>query len=332
MKGSSTLARHHRLALRCFAVLAALLAPLGPTAGPARPALAQSATHRIAAVVNDDVVTSQDLLDRLAFAVATSGLPNDQATRQRLAPQVLRGFIDEKLQIQEARRLGLEVTEAEVDQAMETVAKRNNTNRVDLTRYLVSVGLNPGTLRDQLRAQIAWIKIVSRELRPQIVVTQDQIDLALRRGAEDDTNVELLLSEILLPVYDRAQEASVVEDARGLAASIRGGADFSGLARQVSAAASAENGGDLGWVRAGAITPDLRDRILSLDVGEVSDPIVSPAGVHVIQVRDQRSPQEDGGAGDRERVRQTIEQEQLERQATRYLRELRRDAFIDVRI
>jgi peptidyl-prolyl cis-trans isomerase SurA len=321
-----------RLALSC-SVLGAVLAVLGPAADLARPALAQSATQqRIAAVVNDDVVTSQDLLDRLALAVATSGLPNDQETRQRLAPQVLRGFIDEKLQIQEAQRLGLEVTEAEVDQAMDTIAKRNNTNRADLTRYLAESGLNPRTLRDQLRAQIAWIKVVGRELRPQIVVTQDQIDLALRRSAEDDADVELLLSEILLPVYDRAQEASVVQDARGLVASIRGGADFSGLARQVSAAASAENGGDLGWVRAGAITPDLRDRLLALDVGEVSDPIVSPAGVHIVRVRDQRSPEEDGAANDRDRVRQAIEQEQLERQATRYLRELRRDAFIDVRI
>ncbi|HEX6011015.1 MAG TPA: peptidylprolyl isomerase [Geminicoccaceae bacterium] len=326
------MARLHRLALRRFAALAAVLALLGAAAGSARPALAQSVTQRIAAVVNDDVVTSQDLLDRLALAVATSGLPNDQETRQRLAPQVLRGFIDEKLQIQEARRLGLEVTEAEVDQAMDTIAKRNNTNRADLTRYLADVGLNPGTLRDQLRAQIAWIKVVSRELRPQIVVTQDQIDLALRRGVDGTVaNVELLLTEILLPVYDRAQEASVVQDARGLVASIRGGADFSGLARQVSAAASAENGGDLGWVRAGAITPDLRDQILALDVGQISDPIVSPAGVHIIQVRDQRRP-EDGAPVDRGQVRLRIEQEQLDRQAARYLRELRRDAFIDVRI
>ena len=329
MKGSSTLACL-RLAPCCLA-LAAALAVLQPAAVPARPALAQSVTQRIAAVVNDDVVTSQDLLDRLALAVATSGLPNDQETRQRLAPQVLRGFIDEKLQIQEARRLGLDVTEAEVDQAMDTIAKRNNTNRADLTRYLAEHGLNPRTLRDQLRAQIAWIKVVSRELRPQIVVTQDQIDLALQRGADDATNSELLLSEILLPVYDRAQEASVVQDARGLVAAIRGGADFAGLARQVSAAASAENGGDLGWVRAGAITPDLRDRILALGVGEVSDPIVSPAGVHIVQVRDQRSP-ENGAPVDRGQVRLRIEQEQLDRQAARYLRELRRDAFIDVRI
>ena len=83
---------------------------------PPRPAcrpvaLAQAGAQRIAAVVNDDVITTQDLIDRINLGIATSGLPNDDATRQRLAPQVLRGFIDEKLQLQEAKRLGTDVTE-----------------------------------------------------------------------------------------------------------------------------------------------------------------------------------------------------------------------------
>jgi peptidyl-prolyl cis-trans isomerase SurA len=122
----------------------------------------------------------------------------------------------------------------------------------------------------------------------------------------------------------------VLADARSLTAALRGGTAFAALARQVSAAASAENGGDLGWVPLRAITPDLRDRITALPVGQVSDPIVSPAGVHIFQVREQRSTA--GAPTDREAVRQSIEQQQLERQASRYLRDLRREAFIDVRI
>jgi peptidyl-prolyl cis-trans isomerase SurA len=247
-----------------------------------------------------------------------------------LAPQVLRGFIDEKLQLQEAERLGTAVTEAEIDQAMATIAQRNRTTPEALIRYLGEVGLNPRALRDQLKAQIAWIKVVGREIRPRIVVTQEQIDLAIRRGAGTGDSRELQLGEILLPVYDRAQEAAVLEDARGLVTTLRGGASFAALARQVSAAGSAENGGDLGWVPLSAIVPDLRDRIAALAVGEVSEPIVSAAGVHIFQVRDQR--QTTPAATDREAVRLAIEQQQLERQASRYLRDLRRDAFVDVRI
>jgi peptidyl-prolyl cis-trans isomerase SurA len=112
---------------------------------------------------------------------------------------------------------------------------------------------------------------------------------------------------------------------------LRGGADFAALARQVSAAASAEAGGDLGWVRAAAILPELRDRLLTLQVGAVSEPIVSPAGVHIFQLRDRRNRAAEA-APDRDRMRQRLEQEQLERLASRYLRDLRKDAFIEIRL
>lgn len=240
-------------------LLAALT--LTPLAGTAPAALAQGAAQRIAAVVNDDVITTQDLLDRLDLALATSGVPNDPKTRRRLAPQVLRGYVDEKLQLQEAKRLGLAVVEAEVDAAIDTIAQRNNTTRDGLYRYLRERNINPGTLRQQIRAQIAWLKIVSRELRPRVAVPSEQVELALKRAGAGEENIELLLSEILLPVYDRAQEGTVLADARALVATLRGGADFAALARQVSAAASAETGGDLGWVRAAAILPELRDRL-----------------------------------------------------------------------
>lgn len=310
-----------------MAVLA-LVAPLGLAAE----ALAQAAPLRIAAVVNDDVVTVQDLADRLDLALATSGLPNQPETRRSLAPQVLRGVIDEKLQLQEAERLGLEVSEADIDQAMDTIAKRNNTTRADLVRYLTENNIKPATLRSQLRAQIAWIKVIAREVRPKIVVTQEQIELALKRASGTTAgDTELLLSEILLPVYDRNQEAAVLDDARRLVGTIRGGGDFAALARQVSVAASAESGGDLGWVRAAAILPDLRDKVLALQPGQVSDPVPSPAGVHIFQLRDRRSRAADA-AVDRDKVRQAIEQEQLERQANRYLRDLRKEAFIDIRL
>ncbi|HVI19181.1 MAG TPA: peptidylprolyl isomerase [Gaiellales bacterium] len=295
------------------------------------PARGQVVPQRIAAVVNDDVITSQDLIDRLNLAIATGNLPNDAATRQRLAPQVLRGLVDEKLQLQEAKRLGQTPSDAEVDQAVTTVAQRNRTTGPELLNYLSQRGLNPATLREQLRAQVAWLKVLGREVRPRIVVTQEQIDLAMKRSAVKAGDRELLISEILLPVYSRGQEASVTDDARGLVATLRGGASFAALARQVSASASAQNGGDLGWVRVSAITPDLRDQIEALPVGQISDPIVSPAGVHIFQVRDQRAVAA-AAPQDRAAVEQTIQQEQIERQSARYLRDLRRDAFVDVRL
>lgn len=312
-----------------FRLAAAVLACL-PLLSGAGPGLAQSAAQRIAAVVNDDVITSQDLVDRLALAVATSGLPDDEATRQRLAPQVLRGFIDEKLQLQEAARLGMQVTDRDIDLALDTIAGRNNTDRATLLRFLDSRGINPRTLRNQLRAQIAWIKVVGQEVRPRVVVPQEQVEFALKRAAAAPAAGEVLLSEIVLPIYDRNQESVVVGQARELVQSLRGGADFAALARQVSAAGSAESGGDLGWVSTGALTPELRDRIAALPAGGVSDPVLRPEGVQIFRVRERRAAPAAGS--DRDQVRRSIEQEQLERRAARYLRDLRREAFVDVRL
>lgn len=318
----------HRIATRFVLAALAVLQLIGF----APYVLAQASSQRIAAVVNEDIITNQELGDRLDLALVSSGLPGDAETRRRLAPQVLRGLIDEKLQLQEAKRLGLQVSDAEVDQALDTIAQRNSIGRDQLIRLLAQSNVNPNALRQQLRGQVAWLKVVNRELRPRVAVTQEQIELA-QRGNAADGDAELLVAEILLPVYDRAQEAEVLDDARGLVASLREGADFGALARQVSASASAEAGGDLGWVRASAVLPELRQRLAAMSPGEVSDPILSPAGVHIFQLRDRRvRAVEEAGEKDRDRTRQQLMQEQLERLAQRYLRDLRRDAFIDIRL
>ena len=295
------------------------------------PAAAQTA-QQIAAVVNEDIITTQGLTDRLTLAVATSGLPNDENTRRQLAPQVLRTYIDETLQLQEAQRLNLSATEAEVDRALGTIAERNRIDLATLTGFLRQRGADPEGLRSQLRAQIAWVKIVNQELRPRVVVTREQVEIALRGGTTSAADAELQLAEILLPVYEPGQEAQTLEEAGELVAALRNGADFSALARQVSTAASAENGGDLGWVRASAILPDFREPLLSLDKGEIGEPIASPAGVHVFLLRDRRAVGAGAGEEDRAATRERLEREQLERAANRYLRDLRRDAYIDIRV
>ena len=144
-----------------------------------------------------------------------------------------------------------------------TIAQRNQTTVAELSELPLP---NAASIRARCASSCAprspGSRCVGREVRPRIVVTQEQIDLAIKRSAARAGDRELLLSEILLPVYDRAQEASVTRG-RPRVSSPRCAAapSFAALARQVSAAASAQNGGDLGWVRVSAITPDLRDQI-----------------------------------------------------------------------
>ena len=265
-----------RMTSLCLMVLLLALQPAWPV------------EQRIAAIVNDEVVSVRDLDDRLDLVMATSGIPDSEQPRARLAPQVLRSLIEESLQLQEASRLGIEVTPAEIETALGNIAERNQLTVEQLRSYLSDSGINLETLLRQVRAQISWIKVVNRTIRPTVSVTVDQLDLAVQEARQSEGQPEYLLSEIVLPVDSPAQADRVAQDAQRLVQTLREGASFDSLARQVSAAASAERGGDLGWLAAVALPPELIATLEGLRAGEVSDPIGSPIGYHIFWLRDQR--------------------------------------------
>jgi peptidyl-prolyl cis-trans isomerase SurA len=166
-----------------------------------------------------------------------------------------------------------------------------------LRSLLSDAGVKFATLLEQIRAQIAWVKIVNRQVRPRVNVTVDQLDLAVQEARLNERQQEYLLSEIVLPVDNPNQEDTVAADARRMIEAVRNGGSFESLARQVSAAASAGQGGDLGWLRSAAIPPELLSALEQLDPGEVSAPLRSPVGYHIFWLRDRRlaPPQLTGG-------------------------------------
>lgn len=246
------------------------------------------AQQRIAAVVNDEVVSAQDLNDRLDLVMFTSSVDDTPEARQGLAPQVLRGLVEESLQMQEADRLGLTVETADIDQALVNIAERNRMDVPAMQTLLSDANINFNTLLAQLRAQIAWLKVVNQQVRPRVNVTVAQIDLAVQEAGLSERQPEYLLSEIVLPIDDPSQEETVAADARRLIQAVAEGGSFEALARQVSAAASAERGGDLGWLRSAVIPPELLGALDLLDPGDVSAPLRSPVGYHVFWLRDRR--------------------------------------------
>jgi peptidyl-prolyl cis-trans isomerase SurA len=271
--------------MRPLLIALASLSCLVLTWGPGRLALGQ---QRIVAVVNDDVITAQDLNDRLQLVTLTSGIPDSEQARARLAPQVLRSLIEETLQLQEAERLDITVDDAEVQRALANIADRNQMTVEAMQRFFAQNGINLATLLDQVRAQIAWVKVVNRQIVPRVTVTVDQLDMAVEEARRNEGEPEYLLSEIVLPVDSPAQAQVVAEDAARLVQTLREGASFGSLAGQVSAAASAENGGDVGWIRSSSIPPELRNTLESMRQGEISDPIPSPVGFYIFWLRDRR--------------------------------------------
>jgi parvulin-like peptidyl-prolyl isomerase len=252
------------------------------------PAALPAQEQRIAAIVNDDVVSAQDLNERLGLVLLTSRIQDQEQARRQLSPQVLRSLIEESLQLQEAKRLSIDVAPDELDRALADIASRNQMSPDQLEQMLASNRIDPKTLKNQLRAQISWLKIVNQRLRPQVNVTVDQLEIAVEEAKRNQGQPEYLLSEIVLPVDNPRDEARVASDAARLVRTLSEGASFDALARQVSASATARRGGDVGWVPASTIPSELAAALERLNPGDVSEPLRSPVGFYIFQLRDRR--------------------------------------------
>jgi peptidyl-prolyl cis-trans isomerase SurA len=245
---------------------------------------------RIAAVVNDDIVSLADLQERVHLALVSSNIEDSEQNRQRIGPQVLRGLIDEKLEMQEAKRLNVKVGDDEIKKALERIEEQNKLPAGGLDAFLAQRGIAKSTLVDQITATLAWGKLVRRRYGQSIVVTDDEVNEALNQLKQNIGQPLSRVAEIFLAVDDPRQEDEVRRAAERLIEQLRGGASFPSIAQQFSQSATAAVGGDIGWVHASQLMPELAQAIGRMRPGELSPPIRAGAGFYILYVIDRRIP------------------------------------------
>jgi len=256
----------------------------------------QNPETRIAAVVNDEVISVADLQSRLRMVMLSSNFPDSQETRQRIASQVLRTIVDEKLQMQEAKRQNVSATDDEIKKAVSQIEKQNNMQPEQLDAVLKAHGIERASLIDQLTASIVWAKLVRRLLSQTSVVSEEEIDDAWRRIKESANEPQSRVAEIFLAVDNPQQDEEMRRLAERLVEQMKHGARFSAVAQQFSQSATAAVGGDLGWLRPEQLSPDLAKAVAQMRPGELSPPIRSGAGYYLMLVLDRRSGRSDPGA------------------------------------
>lgn len=244
---------------------------------------------RIAAVVNKEIITVHDMQERIQLILLTSRIPNTVQTRQRLAAQVLRTLINESLQLQEAKRLRISISDREVAKTLADIEKRNRMKSGTLLRALRGRGVDPRTLVDQIRAGLAWNKVIRRAVRRRVRVSEAEIDDAIERLSANKNRLQYRISEIFLAVDGPGQDAVALRNARQILTLIRRGAAFGSLARQFSQSATAADGGDMGVVFEGQLEPELEQAIKRVRTGQVIGPIKTNSGYYILLLRDRRT-------------------------------------------
>jgi peptidyl-prolyl cis-trans isomerase SurA len=293
---------------------------------------AKAGQEMIAAVVNDDVITLSDVSDRMTLIIRSSGMPDTDEMRERLAPQILGTLIEEQLMLQEGRRNEIEITEEEIEAGFAQVAMQNNISAEEFRMMIEGSGVNVGTMLRQIESQIAWGKSVQQVIRPRITVTDADVDDAFSRLRSRIGRTEYLLAMILIPVEDPREANNIRDMSYQMARDIQGQAvPFSRIAQQFSKAAGADQGGDIGWVQDDQLDPKILAAVAAMEKMQVSDPIQTQSGYHIVMMRDKRTISEENFPSSAEMLNM-IGTERLERMQRRHMQDLRSSAFIETRV
>ncbi len=244
--------------------------------------------RRATALVNGDIITGTDVNHRLALIVAANGGSVSKEEEDRLRLQVLRNLIDETLQIQEAEANEITISQAEIDQTFNQVAQQNFRQDIDaFDDYLRSRGSSTNTLKQQIKGELAWSRLLRRNIQPFINVGDEEVNAIIERLNASKGTTEYRIGEIYMSAAPEAAE-QVASNMRQILDQIRQGGSFVAYARQFSEASTAVTGGDLGWVRPVQLPQSLADAAAQMQIGQVVGPVQVPGGFSILYLIDQR--------------------------------------------
>jgi len=265
-------------------------------AGSAAIAQAQGGMREgVAAIVNDEIISTYDLRQRTLLLVISSGVQPTAAALEQIQREALRSLVDEHLQMQEIKKVeqkqkfNLTATDKEVDADIGALAQQNGLSTEQLIGSLTSAGVNVSTLRDQFRTEISWRRYIGARYSQRVTIGDEQVSNALKRIAADAAKPQYQISEIFIDSQRAGSHEQAVAGANQLLEQLQKGAPFAAVARQFSSAATAVNGGDMGWVSTGQIQPALVPALEEMRPGQLSAPIPTQDGVYILQLRDKRS-------------------------------------------
>lgn len=247
------------------------------------------ALDRVVAIVNEGVVLQSQLDTQIALiSERLRGQGTQMPPADVLRQQVLERLILQEIQVQRAGRLGVQVSDEMLNEALRDVAKRNQIPFEQMPAALEAQGLDYASYREEMRREIMLSLLRQRDVFPRIYVSPRELEQALERDASQaGVNTEYDVSHILLSLAESAtaEEMAKVEDlAREIRGRAAGGEDFGQLALAYSKAQSALERGKLGWRRLNQLPQFIADLVVRLQPGEVSEPVRTPTGFHLVRL------------------------------------------------
>lgn len=271
-----------RLTLIVLATI--LLFPVG--------AATQTSLDAIVAIVDESVITEHELASRIKlvkieFTQSDRSLPNDEILQR----QVLEALINDSLLLQEAKRRGIKVTDSQLNQTMQRLAKQNKMSLSNYRKTLIAEGLDYDKYRETIRRELIVSTLSRQYSQRNATISDAEVDDFIKRSGSNVANYEYRLSHILIAVPDAATPETV-SNAQAIATEVMSkldqGIHFDELANIFSAGDTALQGGDLGWRKKAEIPSLFTDQVLAMEPGGYAGPIRSASGFHIVHLEEIR--------------------------------------------
>lgn len=274
-----------------------LAAGTAMAAALAAPSFAQTVREGAVAVVNDEVISTYDLRQRMLLMIGRSGIRPTAENQAELQEQALQGLIDDRLKLQELARLEKDrkaqgkiiVQDDEVDNEISQMAQRNKLTPAQYMQVLSTWGVNAQSERSRIKADKSWSYWIGGFYGRRVKVSASEVDSYIAQMSARASKPGYEVSEIFID----ANRAGGVDKAMTLAEQLIGqlqqGAPFQAVATQFSGLPTSANGGDAGWLTAGELPAEVEAVVANLRPGQLSRPVAVPDGAYIIYLRDKRA-------------------------------------------
>ncbi len=311
--------------IRWMAPIAVMLATLAPAL------IAAETANRILAFVNDDVITQGDLNSHLNEAIGDEQLAKvDAEQAQNLRQAMIERLIEERLLVQEAKKLGITVSSTDVVDRLQEIRQRLGTEDA-YQQMLAEAHMTEEQLKLRLREQLLVQKAIEQKVRAHISVSPSEIAKAIKEHPKTESQDETRLYHVLVRVTDQQPEAVAQQVARDIRERLRHESATDQIDRDYASRAPAVETRTLDWVGRGQLLPELDQALAQLKVGEIAGPIRTRLGFHVVKVLDRRQASEDDAPTDPERAAEArVFQQKFVEAMQRWIKELKRSAYVRV--
>ncbi|MEC4685900.1 MAG: peptidylprolyl isomerase [Nitrospirota bacterium] len=290
---------------------------------------------RVVAVVDRDVITWSELYKAMEFELSgkLAGLSPEEKEEQlkRYEKDFLDMLIDTKIQLNEASRLNIGVSEKDINSAINRIRQKYGLSEKEFLKALKNEGFTLQEYKKKVTEQITLSKLVNIEIRSKIIVTEGEIEEYIKTSGDSfDLSESYRIRHIIFPAGTNEEKADARKKATEVIKLLDSGESFESVVRKFSEGSDASKGGDLGFIKKKDLAKEFLQVIEGMKVGEYSQPFWSGKGFHVIMLEGKSLP--DSQAALRKKVREILIEKKLRKSLKEYLRSLRSRVFIEVKL